>query len=287
MARLIDRQAHLASLAAMFADRAAIAAATADIDPTVQLSDWLKRLEELHGLPYRYLVANDRFLPNEAIRFFQIDFNWLHALVEGACSIGHASDAEAAQHAVTRLKLHAAARRGVSANDGPIAVTGFLLRSQVVPGWPKLEVVPYDKAGAELIDMVRMDLLSPSILLYMVVGTIDHVVIREPAIGLHSGIDIDGGKPLRYVTVSVTAPAGTKPGDQLDGVSASVDYRAGNRRVLRINALADRIENLLDQNKANNGPNGEALPFTAAEFALEMIEGTQEVTFRSEPAPGK
>ncbi|MGY2891900.1 hypothetical protein ACVIHI_009070 [Bradyrhizobium sp. USDA 4524] len=135
MARLLDRQAHLESLAATFANREAIAAATADIDPTVQLSDWLKRLEQLHGLPYRYLVANERFLPNESIRFFQIDFNWLHALVEGACSIGHASDAEAAQHAVTRQKLHASARRGVSADDKPVAVTGFLLRS---PGRSRL-----------------------------------------------------------------------------------------------------------------------------------------------------
>jgi hypothetical protein len=286
MARLINRAALLQGLAGMLADRGAVAAATAEIDPTIQLSDWLKRLGQLHGLPYRYLVPNDRFLPNESIRFFHMDSNWLNALVEGACSIGHASDAEAKQHAVTRHKLHASAQRGLSAEEGTATVTGFLLRSQVVPGWPKLEVVPYDKAGAELVDVVRMDLLSPSILLYMVVGTIDHVIIREPAIGLHSGIDIDGGKPLRYVTVPATAPQGTKPGDQLDGVSASVDFRSGNRRVLRINALANSVKNLLDQHKANNRPNGEALPFTAAEFAIEMIEGTQEVTFR-ETAPGK
>jgi hypothetical protein len=281
MAGLINRTFLLQGLAEMLNDREAVAAATADIDPTVQLSDWLKRLGQLNGLPFRYLVPNDRFLPNESIRFFQVDFNWIYALVEGACSIGHASEAEAKQHAVTRLKLHGSARRGLAAGKAARPVTGFLLRSQVVPGWPKLEIVSYDKAGVELVDVVRMDRVSPSILLYMVAGQIDHIVIREPSIGLHSGVDLDGQKPMRYVTVPDTAPKGTKPGDQLNTVSVEVPYRPDSPRVLRVNALAASLKSHLETNHANNGPNGEELPFTAAEFALEMIEGTQEVTFQA------
>ena len=281
MAGLINRTVLLHGLAATLNDRAAVAAATADIDPTVQLSDWLKRLGKLNGVPYRYLVPNDRFLPDESIRFFQVDFNWVYALVEGACSIGHASEAEAKQHAVTRLKLHGLAQRGLAAKEAPRPITGFLLRSQVVPGWPKLEIVAFDKAKTELVDVVRMDRLSPSILLYMVAGQIDHVVIREPSIGLHSGVDVDGQKPMRYVTVPDTAPAGTRPGDQLNTVSVQVPYRPDSPRVLRVNALADSLQSHLETNHANNGPDGKALPFTAAEFALEMIEGTQEVTFQA------
>ncbi|MGO4408911.1 MULTISPECIES: hypothetical protein [unclassified Brevundimonas] len=286
MARLINRTLHLQGLAQMLGGREAIAAATADIDPTVQLSDWLKRLGRLHGLPYRYMVPNDRFLPDESIRFFQLDFNWIYALIEGACSIGHAGQTDAVQHAITRWKLHDTAQIE-AAGAAPGSVTGFLLRSQIVPGWPRLEILPFDDKGVELVDVVRRELLSPSILLFMVAGTIDHVIIREPSIGLHSGIDIDGGKPLRYVTVPKAAPPGTSPGDQIAGVSAPVGFRPGGQRVLRLGALAERIQDLLSKNDANEGPDGKPLPFTSAEFALEMIEGTQAVTFRVGAAAGE
>lgn len=49
---------------------------------------WLTRLRLLDGVPFPYIVPTDGMLPNESIRFFHLDRNWLDALVDGALSTG-------------------------------------------------------------------------------------------------------------------------------------------------------------------------------------------------------
>ncbi|MCK5237473.1 MAG: hypothetical protein KAR06_10870 [Deltaproteobacteria bacterium] len=286
MGRLSKRKSNYKRYLEFISDPARLAEALADTEPTEQLKAWLNRLKLLYGVPFNYLVPNEKMLPNESIRFFQVDFNWIYALIEGACSIGHASETEARQGAVLTPKLHAVAALTGTAGSGspPANVTGFLLRSQVVSGWPKLEVVAIDKDGSELSNVLRMDRLSPSLLLYVVEGIIDHVLLREPAVGLHFGIDIDGEKILRYVTVPDTAPAGTRPGDQMTVKSEPPAFRDPGQRTLKVNQLAANMAKTLHANHADNGPDGSDLPFTSAEFALEMVEGTQEVKFQSNEA---
>jgi hypothetical protein len=162
-------------------------------------------------------------------------------------------------------------------------ITGFLLRSAVVEGWPGLEVIAYDAGGFQLTNVLRMDHLSPSILLYMVEGVIDHIDIKEPAEGLHFGVDLASGdcgeRSLRYVTVPATAPPNTNPGDEITGATAgAVPCRPG--RTLKIAQLAANIQAALQTAQANQDASGNPAPFTSAEFALEMVEGVQEVRFR-------
>lgn len=49
---------------------------------------WLSRLRLLEGVPFQYIVPSEEMLPNESIRFFHMDRNWLDALVDGALSTG-------------------------------------------------------------------------------------------------------------------------------------------------------------------------------------------------------
>ena len=49
---------------------------------------WLTRLRLLEGVPFSYIVSSEEMLPNESIRFFHMDRNWLDALVDGALSTG-------------------------------------------------------------------------------------------------------------------------------------------------------------------------------------------------------
>jgi hypothetical protein len=49
---------------------------------------WLTRLRLLEGVPFNYIVPSEEMLPNESIRFFHMDRNWLDALVDGALSSG-------------------------------------------------------------------------------------------------------------------------------------------------------------------------------------------------------
>lgn len=283
MPRLMDVRTLRARAEAYRSDPGLMADVLQDTDAPEALTVWLKRLERLYGVPFNYLVPNERMLPNESIRFFNVDFNWLFALLEGACSIGTFSEADAIQHAVTQPKLRRQTRfhRLAASPDAPGRVTGFLMRSQIVPGWPGLEVLAYDKGGTALDNVIRMERLAKSILLFAVEGVIDKLIIREPATGLHYGINVEGGKFLRYVTVPPDAPPGTQPGDQIPDTSVTPQYRDARHRTIKMNHLAQDLSKGLQDADADNKPDGEPLPFTSAEFALQLVEGTQEVTFQS------
>jgi hypothetical protein len=163
-------------------------------------------------------------------------------------------------------------------------MSGFLLRSAVVSGWPSLEVAAHDADGAAL-TAVRLDVLTPATLLCVVDGLLASVDIHEPSEGLHFGLDLDGGKTLRYITVPTSA-AGAQPGSQIPASTASLSpneiatlTRAGG--VLQVAQLASTIQSKLDGADANNGSGGTPRPFTAAELALQLVEGAQSVVFTS------
>jgi hypothetical protein len=286
MKLLQPRSSHFDRLVGVIADPARLAAVHADTTAPGEITSWLGRLKLLHGVPFQYLVADGQMLPPESMRFFQLDFNWIDSLVEGAYSIGQASSADLAHDALLAPRVKRAAWQQARAvrtaapasSEPPDQATGFLLRSGVVSGWPGLEVTAYNAAGIELPNVLRMERLAPTVLLFLVEGVIDHVDLQEPAEGLHFGVDLSGAKAPRYVTVPGIAPAGTKPGDVISGVSVPVNYR-GNR-VLKVDALATAIKGALVSAKANLDPNtGEERSFTAAEFALELVEGVQAVRF--------
>ncbi|MEL6606917.1 MAG: hypothetical protein AAFP88_01540, partial [Bacteroidota bacterium] len=49
---------------------------------------WLARKQLLYGVPFDHLVPDQLALPQESLRFFYLDQNWLDCLVDGALSIG-------------------------------------------------------------------------------------------------------------------------------------------------------------------------------------------------------
>src|SRR5258708_39023016 len=49
---------------------------------------WLGRLTLLYGVPFQYLVPDEKMLPAESIRFFYLNPEWLECLLQGACSVG-------------------------------------------------------------------------------------------------------------------------------------------------------------------------------------------------------
>jgi hypothetical protein len=291
MIRLAKRKDHFSAMKAAVKDGQAFAASQTPASPPDVVVQWLGSLMSLQGVPFSYLVPDEGMLPPESIRFFQVDANWLYALVEGATSVGRSSSAVQAHDAAYGRMLHTAGmkaarlKRGtpssVNDGDGPPVISGFLLRSAVVSGWPGLEVAAFDSNMGAL-PLYRMDLISPSMLLYMVTGSIAYVNIYEPPEGLHFGVEESGGKLLRYVTVP-SSKEGVVPGDTIDVAPVTVNYRGPG--VLKINALATALSAGLQANDANNDPNtNNPRPFTSAEFAVQMVEGTQSVFFQNQPA---
>lgn len=266
-------------------------------DPAeAKIAAWLARLRALYGVPVHYLVPNARMLPVESIRFFRVDERWIAALVDGAFSLGRpvtgVDEAEAPRlarvgaQAVRMAPRMRAARLGLAAapeedGGGAEGSSGFLLRSAVVGGWPNLEVEAFDAAGGQLLP-VRVERLSADLLLGLFHGIVARVKLREPAETLHFGVEQEHGAPRKAVKYVDTGPGGQLPGEIVDGVRVDVPMRdpAAADRVLDVNGLAARLRAALVDHDAIT-----TTPWAPAAFALEMVQGVQEVDFVIGEAP--
>src|SRR3712207_4857503 len=77
-----------------------------------ELTDWLAQLVLLYGIPFENLAPVPAMLPaarpaaanspaaTGSIRFFYIDRNWMHALIDGAFSISAHSSLDTRYHRV-------------------------------------------------------------------------------------------------------------------------------------------------------------------------------------------
>ena len=135
-------------------------------------SDWFDRLARLEGVPFLYLVPDERLLPRDAIRFFEVERRWVGALLDGAFSVGSISDRECAVH-------DAAMRRQVLASIP--AMSGFLLRSGLVSEWPDLRI---DVRG-EVTAQRPLCRVAPDIALCLVEGAVSEVDVSVPREALH------------------------------------------------------------------------------------------------------
>jgi hypothetical protein len=255
------------------ADPATVAALYSDVTVPAEITSWLGLLACLKSVPLAYLVPDPAMLPPESIRFFRVDPNWITALLEGACSVGRATAAEQTHDEALAVAVHAAL-----AVD-PV-MTGFLLRSAVVVGWPGLEVVSYDADWNQFpaTSVLRMERLAPGLLLYLVAGAIETVDIREPAEGLHFGLDVVvGGGPGALAPTKglrdVTTGAQTNTTAAVTFRPDSDALRSGSR-VVDISTTATAIQTALGGS-----------PITSAELALELVEGVQEVSFSTIVVP--
>jgi hypothetical protein len=243
---------------------------------------WLGKLSLLNGVPFNYLVPDERMLPPESIRFFYLDNNWIDALLDGAFSIGRSASAEVKKDEprMQLLKPHAlrAARRFRRqrlslqnyANDSKI-VTGFLLRSAVLRGWPGLEVNGYSDAQAfNEIPKLRMERLSDEVMICLFDGKVQVAALHEPPEVLRCGTMFINNK---YVT-SLRVVKGDHPGSEIKDHTAPITVKADNQTLNIVQSATD-ILNTLNAPPLNEGINN----FTSAEFALEMIKGVVKVEF--------
>ncbi len=269
-----------------------------DLDPVAR---WLARLILLYPLPFDHLVADVRMLPIESLRFFYLDRNWTRALLDGALSIGMESSRETFFHEVTHGLLHRAAfeaakvmrdrLRGVDPAPPEVEeslVSGFLLRSALVSGWPNLAVRPRLNGSDEPLKILRLDRLSPTVMLCLFWGVPDVIEFSEPQEGFRFGVDDDGDVPLR----NLVAPA--KDGDPALGVQLPGDpmFRVrdpSGREALCLRSAASRVLNLapgsadgLVQKLAAANAAAAKTPVPAlgpGALALQMVKSPEAIQF--------
>jgi hypothetical protein len=264
-----------------------------------EVVSWFGSLVTLRGIPFSYLVADERMLPPESIRFFRIDDGWIDALIDGAFSIGRASalgQTLEATHAPRVRQLARAAAGGKAANrmladDAPGApASGFLLRSQAVAGWPNLRVSGYRDAKArDPIGIVRIEQLSEDTMLCLFNDVVGSLYLREPPEQLHHGVEGPAGgyyTTLRSVTGGpgdvapgqqyTTSPVVTKTPCDPEGTHprTCVPVR-GDGRTIKVSDTAAAVKARLASDFRQSFPQG----FTSAEFALELTKGVVEVEF--------
>ena len=204
---------------------------------------WLGGLRLLAGVPFGDLVADAELLPAESIRFFYVDRGWTDALTEGALSIGTVTTADrsalTALYGTVRAEVDEAERLvrlpgvdpGSAVPAGPAGtISGFLLRSRMVSGWPALHVRGYavdnlalpepiadadvdesDATALQRLGLLRMERLAPAVLLVLFDGVPAVVHIEEPRAGIQFGVDAEGDGGSAGALVTLRDPATARP----------------------------------------------------------------------------
>ena len=224
--------------------------------------NWFEDLNLLKGVPFNYLVPDELMLPVESIRFFYLDSLWIECLLDGAFSIGRVTTSDHKHDQENKTNL--------AVNNYPI-VTGFLLRSDVVSGWPGLlvdgynEVVNNDQPVDEdkKIELLRMERLSANVLICLFKGEIKRLDIHQKPETLHFGLDWDDKTKKFYKKLK------NLEGQSIDKKVVNIPWKDSEKRVIDINSLTNRIKEQVDNSSS----------FTSAQLALEMIEGVEKVRF--------
>jgi hypothetical protein len=195
---------------------------------------WFKGVEQLKGIPFNYLVPDERMLPPESIRFFYLDWLWLECLQDGAFSLGQATKLDASLHAALPKPSR--------------LVTGFLLRSDIVAGWPDLLVNGDGEASPW-----HMDRLSKDILICLFQGRLNAVDIHLKPEPMHFGVDgPDTGSTEFYI---LQETMGNK-------AKIVIPWHDSGLRVIHIGELAKSLK-----------------AATSVDFASQMIEPAERVRF--------
>ncbi len=211
------------------------------------LQPWLSQLVSFQSIPANYLVPEENLLPKESIRFFHVDKNWQVAALSGAFSVGGDWDSasQTNDNAFNKfLKLEGA------------YLMGFLLRSDVVNGWPGLLIDGLDANNSKHLPLRRQ--LSRDVLLCLFNAEINQVDFHQKPEVMHFGLLHENDKFLKK--------ARNAEGDEI-GDPIPVNWQSdAKERVINMNELAKTLDG-----------NGSVNP---AKFAMNMIEGVPKVIFK-------
>jgi hypothetical protein len=213
---------------------------------------WLADLGLLQGVPFKYLMPNEQFLPEESINIFWVDLNWILCLLDGAYSIGRVTDDD-----LNEDKFH----------PPPVSaalMSGVLIRSEVVNAYPGLMIAAYaDQDGNDSLERLRFDRLTPNILLCLFKGEIGRLDIHQQPETMHFVVEVIAEGSELKVRKSVR--------DKF--VTVDIDPEI---QVIDIKNLASKI-----QTELSTGT------FESSDFAIEMLETAERVTFKraTNPSP--
>lgn len=243
------------------------------------VNDWFAGLGRLNDVPFNYFVPDERELPQPSIRFFSVDPAWLAYLLDGAFSVGRVVSNKPSADAPLRSSIPI-----------PGAMSGFLLRSPVVAGWPHMEVTGFDVAGSgtsylpdgasekNILKILRMERIAPDTLFCLFAGEVKTVDLNEKAEVIHFGVAYEDGSGASKTPCYYKVLRNPQTGDEWsvdptkvnvcqsdrDGHWVMVPFRDADSGLIDIWKLKEEIKTV----RGNMAPNL---------FALEMVEGVAKV----------
>ncbi len=159
-----------------------------------KLQAFFADLGRLHGVPFQYLIPHASLLPDEALRFFYVDRLWVECLLDGAFSIGRTTRFDLARErgAQGQLKFPHQQERPV--------MSGVILRSDLVSGWPSLMVEGYggDDPSNDPLALLRYEQLGQNVAIAVFGGELKTFVLHLPAESLHFGFSRDASDGNAY-----------------------------------------------------------------------------------------
>ncbi|MGH9270636.1 MAG: hypothetical protein ACRDZ2_05120 [Ilumatobacteraceae bacterium] len=243
----------------------------------------LAELRLLHHVPFSYLVADASLLPPESIRFFYLDRNWTDAVVQGVLNVGTFTAADRRQleelmpiirdevDEAERVVRRPTGEERLEGRGG--AITGLVMRSKLVSGWPGLHVRAYHtdrqldadiipESDPDRLKVLRLERLAPAVLLVLFDGVPAVVHIEEPRQGIQFGALRPIGEPMSTKR-DVPLRNATTGADLTPRQDVPVPFRRDAAGVINLAKLRQRM---VDVTATQLGSDVEA-----NEFALEML----------------
>lgn len=116
---------------------------------------WFRDISLLKGVPFNYLAPDVRMLPIESLCFFTVDHEWIACLLDGAFSIGRVTSNDHQQD-----QNHHQNDEYNPAKNHFETLSGFLMRSEAVAGWPDLHIEAYQTQPQFSLSQHSIDLLN-------------------------------------------------------------------------------------------------------------------------------
>lgn len=237
--------------------------------------EMLKEASLFYHVPAAYLFPVPDMLKMDSLNFFQVDHNWVLAMLDGICSVGrnasidYSHDTELIvdiyrqalrENEQVRLKLQD--REYMDTGEQvPEVISGFLLNSVLTENFRGLEFRAYDqREGGEPLKALRIETLGRQVLLGIFKGEIRRLEIAQPPEGLHFGFFTEDGimkKTVRDIEEG-----------KLGGRQAELVLKSKENRVIDVKASAARLKEAAGLQN-----------MTSAEFALEMVQNAQTGVF--------
>lgn len=266
-------------------NRAFLAGNESNIETKEQsaVASWCNNLMQLKNIPFNYLVPDERLLPRESIRFFVLDNLWINSLLDGALSIGRVTNLNAANESQL-----------LSVFGLPFSATysGFLLRSEVVSGWPHLIASATDSNGSDLTQVAKI-VPGPDVALFLFNGVIDSIDLHLRPESLHFGFDVHNDPnppftPSYSKQIRFLFSVNTVNENELD-VSQVTGNKMPPVQVLFKNSLvpgkpACKVVDIKQLAADIKSSSGALSQFCSAQFALQLLQGVPNVIFNRNAA---